>query len=445
MFVTGSVGDSYSVSSILIVDDKPSMRKVLKQALDALAVNVDTATNGEDALDRMKQCQYDIVVTDLRMPKMDGIGLLRMGSEVSPSSKFIVVTAYGTIEKAVEAMRLGAHDFISKPFNLDEFELKVRRLIRSEPAPSTGDMLGSSQQMEEVRQFIRKVAPSNSPVLITGETGTGKELVARSIHTNSQRREGTFIAVNCSALPATLLESELFGHEKGAFTRADRRKKGRFELADGGTLFLDEIADMEHAVQSKLLRAVEMGEIDRVGGTEPVRVDVRLVAATNKDIHEEASAGTFREDLYYRLNVFAIHIPPLRERPEDISPIVLRKLADVASELGKDISGFSDETMALLKTGRWPGNVRELLNCVEHAAVLAENDRIELADLPPRMTAEVSCGQASDDLQGQTEEFERKRICDALERHKWNRTRAAEELGIKRTTLQYKIRKYGLD
>jgi len=429
------------------------MRHVLEQALSGPEVEVDTATNGEDALARMRRHRYDVVVTDLRMPKLDGIGLLRVGRQVGPDTAFIVVTAYGTIETAVEAMRLGAHDFVCKPFDLGELELKVRRLLEPRPgkiAPVQDDMVGTSPQIEAVRSLIQKVAPSRSPVLITGETGTGKELVARAVHRVSPRRDGPFIAVNCSALPTTLLETELFGHEKGAFTGAHKQKKGRFELADGGTLFLDEIADTDPAIQAKLLRAVESGEFDRVGGTKPVRVDVRLLTATNRDIHEEAKRGGFRKDLYYRLNVFGIHLPPLRDRPDDIRPIAEHMLARSAADLGKEFKGITNGAATALARYRWPGNVRELANCIERAAVLAEGGWIDVVDLPPYVMADaVESGPPGETepaaLGDQTERFERQRILDALERHRWNRTRAAQELGIKRTTLQYKIRKYGLD
>ncbi len=440
---------------VLVVDDKASMRRVLKQTLSGPELDVDTATNGEDALAQMRERHYDVVVTDLRMPKLDGIGLVRAGRQADPDTEFIVVTAYGTIETAVEAMRLGAHDFVSKPFNLDELELKVRRIIEVEQGAGAGPtaedgMIGSSSKIQAVRALIGKVAAARSPVLITGETGTGKELVARAIHRSSPRRDGPFIAVNCSALPSTLLESELFGHEKGAFTGADRQKQGRFELADGGTLFLDEIADTDLAIQAKLLRAVETGEFDRVGGTKPVRVDVRLVAATNRDIHEEAKRGGFRDDLYYRLNVFSIHLPPLRERPDDISPLAKHMLDRATAELNKKFEGLTDAAMVALVRYHWPGNVRELANCIERAAVMAEGDWIDVNDLPPYVLADA-VGADSPTRPGptalseQTEQFERQRILDALERYRWNRTRAAEELGIKRTTLQYKIRKYGLD
>jgi len=443
-----------TVSRILIVDDKASMRRVLKEALTGPEIEVDTATNGEDALARMGKHHYDVVVTDLRMPKLDGIGLVRAGRQVDTDTEFIVVTAYGTIETAVEAMRLGAHDFVSKPFDLDELELKVRRLIEpekgSEPAgPDEDNMIGTSRQLESVRDLIRKVSSSTSSVLITGETGTGKELVARAIHYSSPRRDRPFLAVNCSALPATLLESELFGHEKGAFTGADRQRKGRFEIADGGTLFLDEIADTELAIQAKLLRAVESGEFDRVGGTEPVKVDVRLLAATNQDIHEAARKGLVREDRYYRLNVFAIHLPPLRERLEDVGPIALHMLERAASDLGKKFDGLTDDVISTLTKYDWPGNVRELANCIERAAVISESKWIDVADLPQHILVEAATAQTSPEtelnaLAQQTEQFERKRILESLEQHRWNRTRAAEELGIKRTTLQYKIKKYGL-
>jgi len=443
------------VSRILVVDDKASMRRVLKEALTGPQVDVDTATNGEDALTKMRRHHYDVVVTDLRMPKLDGIGLVRAGRQIDTDTEFIVVTAYGTIETAVEAMRLGAHDFVSKPFDLDELELKVRRLLKAEKrsgtaGPDEDNMVGTSRELEAVRELIRKVAPSTSSVLITGETGTGKELVARAIHRSSSRRDGPFVAVNCSALPATLLESELFGYEKGAFTGADRQKKGRFELADGGTLFLDEIADTEPAIQGKLLRAVERGEIDRVGGTEPVQVDVRLLAATNQDIHEAARNGQFREDLYYRLNVFAIHLPPLRERREDVSPIAVYMLERAASDLGKKFKGVTDAAIAFLTRYDWPGNIRELANCMERAAVIAESEWIDVGDLPPHLVAEAAAAASTPAevepaaFAEQTEQFERKRILESLERHRWNRTRAAEELGIKRTTLQYKIKRFGL-
>jgi len=443
------------VSRVLVVDDKASMRQVLKQALSLPDVEVDTAANGETALAQMRKNHYDVVVTDLRMPKLDGIGLLRAGRQIDVHTEFIVVSAYGTIETAVEAMRLGAQDFVSKPFNLDELELKVRRLIGTEqPTARTAvppdEMIGISPQIGTVRKLIDKVASSGSPVLITGETGTGKELVARAIHRAGPRRAGPFVAVNCSALPTTLLESELFGYEKGAFTGADRRKEGRFEIADGGTLFLDEIADTELGIQSKLLRAVEYGEFDRVGGTEPVCVDVRLLAATNQDIHEAAEKGSFREDLYYRLNVLSIHLPPLRDRPEDIPDIAEYILARTATELSREFDGFTDAAMTRLVQYGWPGNVRELANCIERAALLAESEWIDVADLPPHVIADSQMGPAStlsqpDALPEQTEQFERNRILESLDRHRWNRTRAAEELGIKRTTLQYKIRKYGLD
>ena len=430
------------------------MRRVLKEALTGPDTEVDTATNGENALEHMRQHHYDVVVTDLRMPKLDGIGLVRAGRQVDTDTEFIVVTAYGTIEGAVEAMRLGANDFVSKPFDLDELELKVRRLIKTHQnvesaGPDQDNMVGTSRQLEAVRELISKVAPSTSSVLITGETGTGKELVARAIHRSSPRRDGPFVAINCSALPATLLESELFGHEKGSFTGADRQKKGRFGIADGGTLFLDEISDTELAIQAKLLRAVECGEFDRVGGTESVKVDVRLLAATNQDIHEAARKGLFREDLYYRLNVFAIHLAPLRERREDVRPLALHMLERAESDLGKKFKGITDDVISTLTRYDWPGNVRELANCIERAAVISENKWIDVGDLPQHILAEAAAARTTAEIEPaalaeQTEQFERKRILESLERHRWNRTRAAEELGMKRTTLQYKIKKYGL-
>jgi len=440
---------------ILVVDDKESMRKVLESAFLSRGFDVDAAAGGEEAVQKLSSTDYDIVVTDLKMPRVDGMGVLKEAKRARPETEIIVITAYGTIESAVEAMRLGAFDFVTKPFKLAEIETKVEKILRrktAEPGDLPSDenwaIVGDSAVTRRIVQFVRKVGPAKSSVLITGESGTGKELVARAIHTCSERRNGPFVALNCAALAPGVLESELFGHEKGAFTGAIQAKKGRFELADGGTLFLDEVGDVDPGIQLKLLRVLELGEFERVGGTETLRTDARIVAATNCDLRERIRHGKFREDLFYRLNVISVHLPPLRERKDDIGQLARHLMQRVARNAGRAPLAISADVMEAFGNYSWPGNVRELENCLERAVVLAEGDVITLREIPPEIadrTSPTAHRPAAGNLNSLTREIEAEMIKSALDKNRWNKTKTAEELGVKRTTLQYKIKKYGLE
>ena len=441
---------------ILVVDDKENMRKVLESAFIARGLDVDTAAGGEEALRRLSSTGYDVVVTDLKMPRVDGMGVLREAKRACPETEVIVITAYGTIESAVEAMRLGAFDFVAKPFKLAEVETKIDRILRlkvpttdnGQPANDSWAIVGDSAVTQRIVRFVRKVACARSSVLVTGESGTGKELVARAIHDCSDRRDGPFVAVNCAALAPGVLESELFGHEKGAFTGAIQTKPGRFEMADGGTLFLDEIGDVDPSIQLKLLRVLELAEFERVGGTETLKTDARIVAATNCDLQERIRQGKFREDLFYRLNVLSIHIPPLRERGGDIEQLATYLMQRVARSAERTPLEIMPDVMDAFRRYSWPGNVRELENCLERAMVLAESDVITLREIRPEL---AGCPQSpahspvADKLATLTSEVELEMIKTALDRNRWNKSKAAEELGVKRTTLMYKIKKYGLE
>jgi len=443
------------MGKILVVDDKENMRKVLESAFLARGLDVDAATGGEEALHELSSRKYDVVVTDLKMPRVDGMGVLKEAKRTCPETEVIVITAYGTIESAVEAMRLGAFDFVTKPFKLAEIEMKVERILRRKAtagrearAEDDWTIVGDSDVTRRIVQFVRKVGSARSSVLITGESGTGKELVARAIHDYSERRDGPFVAVNCAALATGVLESELFGHEKGAFTGAIQSKKGRFEMANGGTLFLDEIGDVDPSIQLKLLRVLELGQFERVGGTETLTSDARIVAATNCDLRQRIGEGKFREDLFYRLNVISIHLPPLRERTEDIEQLAQHLMQRVARNAGRAPLEISPEVIAAFKQYSWPGNVRELENCLERAMVLAENDDITLDEISPEIAGHPTLSaqpDAAGDLTSLTSEIESQLIKTALDRNRWNKSKTAHELGVKRTTLQYKIRKYGLE
>ncbi|RMG00499.1 MAG: sigma-54-dependent Fis family transcriptional regulator, partial [Nitrospirae bacterium] len=342
--------------SILVVEDKKSMAEMLKSTLHSEGYDSDTAFRGEDALELLKKQSYDLVITDLKLPGIDGMALLGEIKAVDPFMPVIIMTAYGTIEVAVEAMKRGAEDFITKPFDIDHLLLKVRKaldrrklereniLLREELGRSKGgpEIIGKSRAIKDVIEKIQKVAPTKSTVLLLGESGTGKELFAMAIHQLSPRKEGLFVPINCAAIPRELLESELFGHEKGAFTGATALKLGKFELANEGTIFLDEVCELELSLQAKLLRVLQDQQVERVGGTRPVQVDVRVIAASNKDLAEEVREGRFREDLYYRLNVFPVEIPPLRKRPEDIPLLVDYFIKRFSSEMGKQVAGIDD-------------------------------------------------------------------------------------------------------
>lgn len=452
---------------ILIVDDRESMRNLLTQTFVEMGFHVSSAETGEEAIDKITRQLYHIVITDLNMPGKSGMDVLRYVKSISPETEVIIITAYGTIETAVEAMRLGAHDFITKPFQLEVLQNKISKLAKQIQIkntnraqtwihPSVQHLVGESYQTRQLRQMIARIAPTKSSVLITGPSGVGKELVARALHEASPRRDGPFIALNCASLAPTLLESELFGHEKGAFTGATSRREGRFERAHKGTLFLDEVGEIDPGVQVKLLRVLQNGEFERVGGTETIKVDVRIVAATNRDLRQAIAQGTFREDFYYRLNVFSIYVPPLRERPDDIPALVEHFLNKYSMELGKDVNEVDDDVLELFLQYPWPGNVRELENIIERAVVLASGKQITMNEMPYELQAFLASkkeetqnidktGNEDFALEKHTERLEKELILKALEKCHWNKTRAAELLGIKRTTLQYRIRRLGLE
>ncbi|RMD59940.1 MAG: sigma-54-dependent Fis family transcriptional regulator, partial [Nitrospirae bacterium] len=383
--------------SILVVDDEPLQREILRDILTDEGYEVYTASNGKAALKIIKEFSPDIVLTDLKMPDMDGIELMEsIPKDTEHPILVIIMTAHGTISSAVDAMKKGAFDYLTKPLDRDELLLVVKRamerihLLRENLFlkkelmlhSDIGHIIGSSPKMEEIFKIVKKIAPSNTVVLILGESGTGKELIARAIHYNSPRRMKPFMAINCAAIPENLLESELFGYEPGAFTGATTRKMGLFEVADKGTIFLDEIAEMSIQMQSKLLRVLQEKEIRRVGGSKNIKVDVRIIAATNKNLEEEMKKGNFREDLYYRLNVITIHLPPLRERKEDMPDLAKFFIAKANEEFGKRVKGIKDDAMKLLLSYDWPGNVRQFQSAIERAVLLGEEDFITVEDLP---------------------------------------------------------------
>ena len=443
------------MARILVVDDKKGMREVLGQAFEAAGHTVRIASDGEAAIAVMDAADWDLVITDLRMPGKSGLDVLRAAT---PSSSVIVMTAFGSVEAAVEAMRLGAMDFVQKPFSLAEMEAKVGRILRERRVETkaafleererqrNGRLVGEGAAMRAVRETIAKVAPTMFPVLVTGESGTGKELVAREIHDASPRRSSAFVPVNCAALAEGVLESELFGHEKGAFTGATAARKGRFELASSGTLFLDEVGEIPPSIQVKLLRVLQEKVIERVGSEERTKVDVRVIAATNRDLAAAIRAGRFREDLFYRLNVMGIVMPPLRDRLEDLSSLITAILERVSAEVGRAVE-LSAEARARLPGWKWPGNVRELENVLSRAAVLCEGNVIREEDL--RLSPEGKKDHAFVDspdkgLEPRVEAFERSLLAEAIDASGGNQSRAAERLGIKRSTLQYKLAKHGL-
>ena len=456
---------------MLVVDDKASMRHLLEAAFRDKGFEVTTASNGGDAIKQLKDREFDVIITDFNMPGRTGLDVLRAAKEISADAQVIVVTAYGTIEVAVEAMRLGARDFIAKPFKLAEIELKVDKILReknlepakasaAEPLPDARRMVGDSEATRQLLRMIEKIGPSRSSVLITGPSGTGKELVAKAIHDAGPRRDRPFVALNCAALASGVLESELFGHEKGSFTGATGRRVGRFEQAHTGTLFLDEVGEIDPGIQTKLLRVLQEAEFERVGGVETVKVDVRIVAATNRDLREAIQQGIFREDFYYRLNVFSLRVAALRERPDDIPALVDHFLRKFSAETNKDVAEIDDDVMGLFMRYPWPGNVRELENVLERAVVLAEGNSVRREDVPPEMWfapeapalpephPEAPAPGSNVDaasLIERSDKFESEMIHGALQRFRWNKTKAAEHLGLKRTTLQYKIKKYGLE
>ncbi len=440
---------------ILIVDDEKNMRETIKSILQDEGYQVSTAESGETALRNMEEALFSIMIADLKMPRMDGVELLRRAKKINPEMEVLMITAYPTVATAVEAMKQGAYDYIVKPFNPEEIILTIKKVIehqrvleenrrlREELASKyqLKDIISVSAKMKAVHQLVRMVAPTPSTILIEGESGTGKELIAHAVHSLSPRRRQPFVSVNCAAIPGELLESELFGHEKGAFTGAIRMKQGKFEIAHQGTIYLDEVADMSPHLQAKILRVLQEREFERVGATKTIQVDVRIIAATNRDLKKEMQEGEFREDLYYRLNVIRIHLPPLRERRDDVPLLVehfLKKYAEIRA-MGGEIE-VAPKAMNLLMGYDWPGNVRELENAVERALILSKGEVIKVDSLPPEITA-VAPSQA----EGRTLEVrERQIIMDELERTGGDQQKAAKNLGIARNTLWRKVKKYNL-
>lgn len=450
------------MATLLIIDDEKNMRWLLERTFKSLGHQVITAADGREGLDAVRAGRPDLVLTDLKMPGLDGMAVLQQIKELQPELPVIVITAYGSVETAIAAMKLGAVDYITKPFDVEEMKILVEKALaqqslrrevaylREELQEKTGfgDIVGTGEKMRQVFDLIARVAPSHASVLITGESGTGKELVARAIHAHSPRRDGPFIQVNCAALPETLLESELFGHEKGAFTGAVARRLGRFELANGGTLFLDEIGEMSPTVQAKLLRVLQDKTFERVGGIDTIRVNVRIVAATNRDLAAMIKEGTFREDLYYRLNVVRIHLPPLRERREDI-PLLVRRFLRKYDPKGR-YKEVTAAAMSALTAYRWPGNIRELENVIERATIITPGEVIGLEQLPPEITcpeAPAAAGGFCLDIPAtgiSLDEVERTLLQKALDMAGGNQTKAAKLLGISRYALIYRLEKHGL-
>ncbi len=459
------------VPRILVVDDEMIVCESCQRILEEEGYEVETALSGKEAFDKMKAHPFDIVITDLKMPGIGGMEILRAFRKDYPDSIIIMITGFSTVETAVEAMKLGAFDYIPKPFTPDEVSVVVKKAIekkslmlenvylRQELQEKYGfhNIVGKSKKMQEIYRIIAKVAMTDSTVLIYGQSGTGKELIARAIHFNSPRREKQFVPVDCAALSENLLESELFGHVRGSFTGAVTTKPGLFEVADGGTVFLDEVGNISLSIQAKLLRVLQEREFTPVGGTRAKKVDIRLIAATNKDLEKMIKEEVFREDLYYRLNIVPLYLPTLKERQEDIPLLAVHFLKKYAEEMGKAIKGFTPEAMERLMRYSWPGNVRELENVIERTVVMIDDEmvRVEHLILPGQQEKEILENQipmTSEELkeikkqvrEKAVEEIEKAFILNALERHQWNVTRAAEEVGMLRPNFQALMRKYNL-
>ena len=449
---------------ILVIDDDENMRAALAEALTRAGYSVDTADDGQSGLTKVEAYGYKLAVADLNMPKMGGMEFLEQVKKLNSGMPVVLITAYGSVETAVEAMKMGADDYLLKPFSADVLERVVKRLLGGEPRapqkqpvpqrPPAAAMAGrmkrreivsQNKKMKAIMDLVERTAVSKATVLIHGESGTGKELVARHIHNSSDRADGPFIAINCAALPESLLESELFGHEKGSFTGAIAKKIGKFEMADKGTILLDEITEMDRGLQAKLLRVLQERELDRVGGGMPVPIDVRVIATTNRPLEKIIKEGGFREDLYYRLNVIPIDIPALRERMDDLPMLIDHFIEKFAAESGREVTGISDEAAALLKKCRFRGNVRELENVMERAVLLARSATIEVDDLFMRPASESEPESEkieAESASGTVEEMERRLVLGTLARVGNNRTQAAKELGISIRTLRNKLNAY---
>jgi len=447
-------------ASILVVDDEKDICMALNILLTKEGYDVKEAYNGELAVERMKKEDFDIVMTDIKMEKLDGFAVLREAQKMSPGTSVIMMTAFASVGSAVEAMRAGAVDYITKPFINDEIRLTVKRILQgralqmenlilrqelSQRPAAFPNIIGSSEPMQRMFTIMEKVIPSKSNILITGESGTGKGLVAQAIHESGPRKDKPFIAINCGAIPENLLESELFGHKKGAFTSAVDDKKGLITMANGGTLFLDEIGELPPALQVKLLHVIQTKELTPVGDTRVITVDVRIIAATNADLVQRVKEGRFREDLFYRLNVIEIRMPALRERRDDISVLIKHYLEMFAKEAGKNIKDMDYEAMQALLAYDWPGNIRELRNTIERAVVLADGEIITIHDLPDKFRTLDIEGVSTSSLRQALDHFEREYIKRSLGENKGNKETAATKLGIDLATLYRKLKKLRIE
>jgi two-component system NtrC family response regulator len=460
-----SMAGSRGGARLLVVDDEATQREMLSGILERAGYRVDTAAGAAEALQAMERDTFDLLLTDQKMPGMDGLALLERAQSLAPDLPVVLMTAFGSVSEAVAAMKKGAADYLSKPFEREELLLVLEKALRQRRMEEElaelrgalkeryqlGNIIGTSPAMREIFSLIERIAGTDVPVLIRGESGTGKEMVARAIHSMSRRAAGPFVALNCAAVPETLLESEFFGHERGAFTGAVRSHPGRFQQASGGTLFLDEIGAMRADLQAKLLRAIQEKEVQRLGSAATLAVDVRILAATGENLEEAIRARTFREDLFYRLNVVPLHLPPLRERTEDVPLLVSQFLKEAAARFGKERPEISPEVMDRLQIHPWLGNVRELENCIERMVLLAKGPRLSVTDLPPDLRKGP---EALDGVGGAFQlpaagvrlpELERHLIVQALRRTRGSLGPAARLLGISYKTLQYRIRKFGLE
>lgn len=445
--------------TILIIDDEKNIREGLAANFELEDYNVKTASSGEEGLEVISKGDIDLVITDLRMNGIGGEEVLQKVTSQTPGVPVIILTGHGDVNSAVDAMRHGAYDFLLKPVDLDQLTMIVKRALENrqlrlehqqlkkevEDSLVFNSMIGKSSAIIKMQETIKKVADSKASVLITGESGVGKELVARAIHNYSSRKDRCLINVHCAALSETLLESELFGHEKGAFTGAEHLKKGRFELAHGGTIFLDEIGEINQSVQIKILRVLQEKRFERVGGEQTIDVDVRVVAATNRNLEDEVKKGTFREDLYYRLNVVHIHVPPLRERKEDIPLLIQNFLEEFNKENSKNILGLDSKAKSAMYKYDWPGNIRELRNCMESAVVMCSKEHIALDDLPPAIAKKSEAEAISIPLGQTLEETEKTVILENLAANRNNKSKTADLLGIGRKTLQRKLSEWGIE
>jgi two-component system response regulator AtoC len=450
---------------ILIADDHDALRRGLVRGLTEAGHEVEEASNGNAAIERLTDSYFDVVLSDLKMGGSDGLDVLRTTRSLHPTTAVILMTAFGSVNTAVEAMKIGAFDYVQKPFEIEEMEVKIEKALEvrrlkheleylrgtQQDIYEFDKIVGSSAALQKVLDIVKKVAKSNTTVLIRGETGTGKELIAGAIHHNSLRAARNFVKVNCAALQENLLESELFGHEKGAFTGADKQRIGRFEQADGGSLFLDEIGDMSPSTQAKILRVLQEHEFERLGGTRTLKVDVRLIAATNRDLSVMVQSGQFREDLYYRLNVVSIEMPPLRERKDDIVPLANSFIRRFAGELKKKIEGLEPEAQKLLMRYNWPGNIRELENAIERAMLLSDgraigSDDLRLGETPTAGNGREHSGVVKIPPTGiPLEDIERHALIEALKMSNWVQKDAAELLSISPRVMNYKIKTLGIE